>query len=75
MEAKSYTSGKQNVGMGIKLNDRCILQFVHVQTIIAYDREDIEDMVRKLIDEYEKWVSRKIRRKLSACVLEQKQRT
>ena len=44
-------------GMGIELNDICLytLQFADDQAIIANDKDDMEYMVRKIIEEYAKW--------------------
>lgn len=44
-------------GMGIELNNTCLytLQFADDQVVIANDREDIEYMMRKLVEEYSRW--------------------
>lgn len=45
------------LGMGIDLNNQCLctLQFANDQAVISNDRDDMEYMVRKLIEEYAKW--------------------
>lgn len=44
-------------GMGIELNDTCLytLQFADDQAVIANDKDDMEYMVKKLVEEYDKW--------------------
>lgn len=43
--------------MGIEINGTCLytLQFADDQAVMASDKEDMEYMVRKLIEEYGKW--------------------
>ncbi len=44
-------------GMGIPLENTtlCTLQFADDQVVLAGDKEDLEYMVRKLKETYEKW--------------------
>lgn len=44
-------------GMGIELVNKCMytLQFADDQVVIANDKEDLEYMMRKLIEEYNHW--------------------
>lgn len=48
---------KKCSGMGIDIGDKCLttLFFADDQVIIANCEEDIDYMLRKLIEEYEKW--------------------
>lgn len=44
-------------GMGIEIDDSCLftLQFADDQVIVANDKEDVQYMMRKLIEEYREW--------------------
>lgn len=44
-------------GMGIDIGESCLytLQFADDQVVMAQDKEDLEYMTRKLIEEYSKW--------------------
>lgn len=57
MEQVLETWYKKCSQMGVLINDRCLhsLLFADDQVILASDREDMEFMLRKLKEEYEKW--------------------
>ena len=60
-------------GMDIQLRNSFLftLQFADDQAVMANDKEDMEYMLRKLIEEYEKWGLKVNIRRLSTCVLEE----
>jgi len=56
--------------MGIKLKKRFLytLQFADDHAVIGNDREDVEHVVRKLIEEYERWRLEVNTKKKTKCI-------